>query len=71
MYRLMRLWPAATLALAAVALWSIEAWARNTDNPQSIPGWNVGLGPLVSSLMLIAIILFAPPTAQSFIYFQF
>jgi len=59
------------IVLGAVMLWSIEAWARNTDDPRTNPGWRLGMGALVCSLMFAAIVLLAPPTAQAFIYFQF
>ena len=57
--------------LCAFTLWMVEAWVRNSDDPCAVPGWRWGLGPLVSSLMFASIVLLAPPTAQSFIYFQF
>ena len=59
------------IVLGAIVLWSLEAWARNTDDPGANRGWQVGVGALVCSLMVAAILLLAPPTAQSFIYFQF
>jgi hypothetical protein len=57
--------------LCALSLWLIETWVRNSDDPSGVPGWRWGVGPLVSSLMFASIVLLAPPTAQSFIYFQF
>jgi D-alanyl-lipoteichoic acid acyltransferase DltB (MBOAT superfamily) len=59
------------IALGAATLWSLEAWARNADDPEKNPGWRLGAGALVCSLMFAAIVLLAPPIAQTFIYFQF
>jgi D-alanyl-lipoteichoic acid acyltransferase DltB (MBOAT superfamily) len=59
------------ILLCGMTLWLLETWARNSDDPSGVPGWRWGLGPLVSSLMFASIVLLAPPTAQSFIYFQF
>jgi D-alanyl-lipoteichoic acid acyltransferase DltB (MBOAT superfamily) len=62
---------ATLFGLAALMLWALESWTGNADDPSRSAGWQVGLGPLICSLMLVAIVLFAPPVAQSFIYFQF
>jgi len=52
-------------------LWILESWTRNADDPRRAPGWRLGLGPLVCSLMVVTIVVLAPPVGQSFIYFQF
>jgi D-alanyl-lipoteichoic acid acyltransferase DltB (MBOAT superfamily) len=62
---------ATLFGLAALMLWALESWTGNADDPSRSAGWQVGLGPLICSLMLVAIVLFAPPVAQTFIYFQF
>ena len=71
-FRGLHLAPSAGLLVLAVAvLWGIEAWIRNADDPRRSFGWQKGIGPLVSALMVVAIVVLAPPVAQSFIYFQF
>jgi len=62
---------AAILALFVAVLWGMETWIRNADDPRRSVGWQTGTGPLVCSLMIVAIVVLAPPVAQSFIYFQF
>jgi hypothetical protein len=62
---------AALLALLVLVLWGIESWIRNADDPRGSLGWRAGAGPLVCAFMAVAIVVLAPPIAQSFIYFQF
>jgi alginate O-acetyltransferase complex protein AlgI len=62
---------AIVVGLGAAILWSLESWSVRPDEPELNAGWNLGGGALVSSLMFVAIVLMAPPTAQTFIYFQF
>jgi hypothetical protein len=59
------------LAAAVLMLWTVESWVQNADDPSGSRGWGAGLGPLVCSAIALAIVLLAPPAAQSFLYFQF
>lgn len=52
-------------------LGAIEAWIQNSDNPETRPGWNRGLGILVVTIMILCLVLIPPPAGQPFIYFQF
>jgi D-alanyl-lipoteichoic acid acyltransferase DltB (MBOAT superfamily) len=53
-------------------LWLVEMWIKNADDPTSSPGWNLGLGPVVCTLLIVIVLVLAPPGGgQSFIYFQF
>ncbi len=63
--------PAMVLAVAVLMLWALESWVQNADDPRGSRGWRAGLGPLVCSAIALAIVLLAPPAAQSFLYFQF
>lgn len=49
----------------------LEAWLQNSDDPRQRPGWNVILGPLAVSLILLGIVLLSVPGGQGFIYAQF
>jgi hypothetical protein len=57
--------------LFVAVLWGMESWIRNADDPRRSFGWQKGAGPLACALMIVAIVVLAPPVAQSFIYFQF
>jgi hypothetical protein len=59
------------LVVMAAALWTVELWVRNADDPGPSPGWRAGLGPLACSLLLLCILLLTPADTRSFIYFQF
>jgi alginate O-acetyltransferase complex protein AlgI len=61
----------ALLALLVCALWSVELWVRNADDPRRSPLWQAGLGPLACALLLLAVLVLTPPGTRSFIYFQF
>lgn len=61
----------APLVAFVLLLWSVELWVGNADDPSDSPGWTVGLGPLVSTALLLALVMLTPPGTQSFIYFQF
>ena len=54
-----------------LALWAIEIWAQNRDDPRTCAGWYWGMGPLVVSLLIAALWLVAAPVGGEFIYFQF
>jgi alginate O-acetyltransferase complex protein AlgI len=59
------------LPLAAM-LWLVELWVRNADDPTGSPGWDLGLGPAVCTLLIVIVLVLTPPGGgQSFIYFQF
>jgi alginate O-acetyltransferase complex protein AlgI len=61
----------ARLSLLVSGLWVIEAWMGNRDDPRGAWGWNRGVGPIMVTVMFIAIVLLAPPGGRDFIYFQF
>ncbi len=61
---------AAVVALGGI-LWCVELWSGGLDDPRQRPGWRLGLGPWLVTALLLGIVLLAPPTARSFIYFQF
>lgn len=48
-----------------------EFWLRNQDDPRGRPGWNRGLGPIAVTVIVVLSLLFWPPHARQFIYFQF
>ena len=59
------------LVLFGGMLFGVEAWMRNVDDPRSRPLWNSAVAPAFVAVMLLIMILFAPRTAQTFLYFQF
>ena len=61
----------AKLSLLLSGLWVIEAWMGNRDDPRGAWGWNRGVGPVMVTLMVIAIVALAPTGARDFIYLQF
>jgi D-alanyl-lipoteichoic acid acyltransferase DltB (MBOAT superfamily) len=59
------------LVALGAAVFLIDLWVRNADDPGHSPGWRAGFGACVCTLMALAVVLLAPPGTQSFIYFQF
>jgi D-alanyl-lipoteichoic acid acyltransferase DltB (MBOAT superfamily) len=56
----------------AAMLWLVELWVKNADDPTASPGWSLGVGPVVCTLLIVTVLVLAPPGGgQSFIYFQF
>lgn len=66
---LLRLGP--QLALFVGMVIGLDWISRDRDDPRGIPGWGYGVGPLLVSLMLLAILALTPLEQQSFVYFQF
>ncbi len=62
------LWPIVFFGGILVAF---EYWLRNVDDPRTRPGWNRGLGPIAVTAIVILGLIFWPPHARQFIYFQF
>lgn len=62
------LWP---IAFFGGILAVFELWLRNADDPRTRPGWTRGLGPLAVTAIVILSLIFWPPQARQFIYFQF
>ncbi len=62
---------AVLVALLAALLLGLEAWARNADDPRGSRFWRAGLGPVVCTLLALAVLVLTPPGTRSFIYFQF
>lgn len=52
-------------------LTAFEYWLRNADDPRTRPGWSRFLGPIALTVILILSLIFWPPQARQFIYFQF
>ncbi len=63
--------PLAYLLFFPSMLWAVEFSMRNVDDPHTSPAWKYGLGYIIISMMLLAILLFPAPVNQTFIYFQF
>ena len=63
--------PIALLLALGTMLWAVELWVRNADDPTTSVGWNYGLGALACAVMIVVLVVLAPPATQSFIYFQF
>ncbi len=59
------------LVALGASVWLIDLWVRNADDPRQSRGWRAGCGAVACALMVLAVILLAPPGTQSFIYFQF
>lgn len=59
------------LLLSCAALWCVELWLQNEDDPRQCRGWNVVCGPVVTTLLLISIWGLGAVSESSFIYFQF
>jgi D-alanyl-lipoteichoic acid acyltransferase DltB (MBOAT superfamily) len=62
------LWP---ILFFGGVLGVLEYWLRNADDPRARPGWNRGLGPVAVTAIVVLSLLFWPPHARQFIYFQF
>ncbi len=56
---------------AACMIWPIEWWSSKSDDPRGRWGWNLVGGPVLVSVMLLAIVVLTPPSVGGFIYFQF
>lgn len=52
-------------------LWVIEAYVQNKDDPRQRPGWRWGLGPVLVTAMMLALLYLAAPAGGDFIYFRF
>ena len=59
------------LATFVGLLLSVECFARNRDDPRSVPGWYGGLGPVAVVGMWTCVLLLSAPGDAQFIYFQF
>jgi D-alanyl-lipoteichoic acid acyltransferase DltB (MBOAT superfamily) len=53
-----------------LALWALEAWLGDTDDPRERAGFR-WLGWVVVPLLWVSLLAFEPPAGKSFIYFQF
>ena len=58
------------LLLYVPMLLIFEIWIKNSDDPRRSPGWNILMGPIAVSVIILAILLLSSPNS-GFIYAQF